>query len=627
MFTLLGYPLTTLTLLGAAALVATVVLYILRLHRRPVPVPFSPIWQRVLRDKQATHWFARLKRLLSLLLQVMLLALLIAALGDPRLAQSVTRGRNLVVLVDASASMKARDLPPSRMEAARVELKKLVSGLSGADRMLIAQMDANLTPLSTLTSEVSDLNDAADALQATDTAADLERGLRFAQDALRGLPHPEVIILSDGGLGDTEGIAARVPLGDVPVRYMPLGKSSSNVAITAFSVRRYPLDKSRHEVMLEVLNTTQAQVQVELTLWGDGQVVDVSTLRLEPQERLPRFYQDLAGASRVLEATIRAVSGATDDLPADDRAYALMPERQLVRVLVVSSGNTYLEAALLLDEYLQVQQVTPEEYPVPDAADVTIFDGVAPKVVLPQHGSLLYLNPPAEGAPVERGRQIQDFGFDLWERKSPLLRWMALDHVQVATGYALVPGVGDTAVAKSDLGTLLVEGTREGRRFVALGFDPRDSDFVLRVAWPLFVLNAINTFVEEDSGYISSFRTGEVWGLKTKTDAPSVTLVAPSQTRTVLPVQGGQAAFFGAQAGIYRIEEPGGIGTAFAANLSAPSESYIEPRKQLTLGSTVATDVSGFHTGVRNEIWLYLVLAAVGLSVVEWLTYHRRITV
>ena len=43
-----------------------------------------------------------------------------------------------------------------------------------------------------------------------------------------------------------------------------------NVGITAFSVRRYPLDKSRYEVMLEVTNTGDAPEELELTLYGDG---------------------------------------------------------------------------------------------------------------------------------------------------------------------------------------------------------------------------------------------------------------------------------------------------------------------------------------------------------------------
>jgi hypothetical protein len=30
---------------------------------------------------------------------------------------------------------------------------------------------------------------------------------------------------------------------------------------------------------------------------------------------------------------------------------------------------------------------------------------------------------------------------------------------------------------------------------------------------------------------------------------------------------------------------------------------------------------------VRRELWIYLLLAAVMLTAIEWATYHRRITV
>src|SRR5829696_1134400 len=102
---LTGVPLQQLIQIGAPAFALVVVFYILKLRRRPVAVPFSKIWQRILRDKEATSLFSQLKRLLSLLLQLALLALMLLALGDPRAAASLVEGRNVVVLVDASASM------------------------------------------------------------------------------------------------------------------------------------------------------------------------------------------------------------------------------------------------------------------------------------------------------------------------------------------------------------------------------------------------------------------------------------------------------------------------------------------------------------------------------------------
>jgi hypothetical protein len=627
--TLTGLSLTALFGLAGAVGSLVVVLYILKLRRRPVPVPFSHIWQRILREKEATTLFARLKRLWSLLLQLALLALLLLALGDPRPAANALTGRSVVVLVDASASMQATDVLPNRLEVARREVDKLIHGLGGPDRMLIAQMDAGLTPLSTMTGDVPALEAALGGLHPTDTRADLGRAFGFARDSLRGLGRPEIVLVSDGALGNVKEQLAGIDLEGTDVRFVPVGRAGKNVAITGFSVRRYPLDKARYEVMLEVTNTNAEPVEAELDLVGDGQVVETTRLALKSKERLPRFYQDVSGASRTLEARLRLADGRKDDLPADDRAYALMPERRRARVLVVTAGNTYLEAALLLDEYLEVNTVAPAEYPPAGSYDVTIFDRVATPVTRTA-GSTLYLDPPAEGGPVKRHRQIRDFGFDVWDKKSPLLRWMTMGDIQVAQGYTLAPEAGDRVVGASEQGPILVAGRREGRRFVALGFDPRESDLVLRVAWPLFVLNAINDFVEEDTGYLSSYRTGEVWHIPTPGGATAATLRDPGGREHRIPIKEGHAVYFGEQAGVYHLSVAGdstNTQASFAANLVDPEESRIEPAQKLDLGGRPAPPPSGFTAGMRRELWIYFLLAAIVVSAIEWLTYHRRWTV
>jgi hypothetical protein len=377
--------------------------------------------------------------------------------------------------------------------------------------------------------------------------------------------------------------------------------------------------------MLEVTNTNETPANVELSLLGDGNVVDVSRISLKANERLPRFYTDLGGARQKLEARIRLADGKPDDLAADDRAYALMPERRRARVLVVTAGNTYLDAALLLDEYLDVATVKPAAYAPGGSYDVTIFDGVAPEA--PHAGGALYLNPPESGAPVKQGRALTDFGFDTWDKKSPLLRWMAVDNIQVAKGHALVPDKNDRVVGASELGPILVSGQRDGHSFVATGFDPRDSDIVLRVAWPLFVLNVIHSFVEDDAGYLSAYRTGEVWRVPAPNAAAVAWIKDPLGVRREVPIKEGRAVFFGEHAGFYELSlDAGGPPTLFAANLESPEESRIEPSAKLDLGSPEAPK-EGFVVGVRHEIWGYLVLAVLALSVFEWFTYHRRITV
>lgn len=623
-----GLPLAQLLMIAGGAASVTVLLYILKLRRRAVPVPFARIWDAVFRDQKATELFSKLRRLLSLFFQLALLALLIFALGDPKPKQTLLEGRHLVVLVDGSASMKAIDVKPSRIEVAKAEVKKLVRGLGSADRALIVQMGALSSPLSTMSSDVTELDPAIDSLSASDTRADLERGLSFAVDSLRGLPKAEIVVVSDGVLGDVRAIAAHVDLGKASLKFMPIGKSGTNLAISEFSVRRYPLDKSRSEVMLEVANTNDRAAQVELTLLGDGAIIDVSRFALGPNERLPRYYQDLAGASRTLEAKIRFADGHADDLPADDHAYALMPERHRARVLVISKGNTYLEAALLLDEYLDVTTVLPGK-PLPsERFDVAILDGVVD--ALPDTvGAALYLNPP-EGGPLKLGARLSDFGFDTWDKKSPLLRFLALGDVQVSGGRALTPSAGDRVLGASDQGPILISGSRSGHPFVALGFDPRDSDWVLRVAWPLFVLNAINSFVEEDTSYVSSFRTGEVWRIAAPSSVDSATVIDPRGGQHVVPVKEGRAVYLGEEAGFYKLSVGAGsdaVTSEFAANLSDLSESRITPEAELSIGQKKAAPISIGSPASKHELWVYLLAAVLGLSLLEWFTYHRRITV
>jgi hypothetical protein len=129
---LAGLPLGTLLGIFAGAGALVVVFYILKLRRRAVPVPFSRIWDSVLRDKQATELFSKLRRMLSLLLQLALLALLVLALGDPKPKEDLREGRHLVLLIDGSASMKATDVKPSRLGQAKAEAEKIVRGLGAS---------------------------------------------------------------------------------------------------------------------------------------------------------------------------------------------------------------------------------------------------------------------------------------------------------------------------------------------------------------------------------------------------------------------------------------------------------------------------------------------------------------
>lgn len=627
-----GLPFSTLLPIGLAASLAIVALYFLRLRRRAVAVPFVKLWERVLRDEDSSRLFSRIKQALSLLLQLAILALLLLALADPRKESSHTEGRSFVVLVDASASMQATDVSKegasrTRLDDAKEEVRRMVLGLGGSDRMLIAQVDAHVTPLSSFTSDVTELSHAIERLAATDTRADFHGALRFAANVLADLPSPEVVIVSDGAVSlptDRD-----VSLGDARISFVPIGERGRNVAIVELTARRYPLDRDRYEVMLELYNAGSEAEDVELQLLGDGSVIDVTRLRLGPRERLPRFYPNLTGAREELVAVVKLVDGTPDDLPADDRAHALLPDVKRARVLCVTEGNTYLEAALLLASYLDVTYVTPEDYAAVEGRfDVTIFDGVTPEVK-EGFGNVLYLDPHGPHAPLGVAEKpLTNVGFDRIDKKSPLLRWTSIEDAFVAKARRLSPRPGDRVVGASELGPLLVTGAREGKRFVALGFHPKDSDLVLRVAWPVFMLNTLNELASEDADFLSSYRTGEVWHVPVPTNAERVTSIDPTGVEREVPIQDGRAVLFGSRAGFYTLTDASSdLRVRFAANLADPEESTIEPVPSLTIYGQEAQPRPAFEGGARRQPWVWLLLAALLLGSLEWFTFHRRVTV
>src|SRR5262245_42716019 len=165
---LFGFSLVQLLGVLGAASALTVALYLLKLRRRRVAVPFIALWETLLADRQSSRLFARLRHLFSLLLALLMVALLSLALGDPRPRAEAHSARNVVLLVDAGVTMQATDVAPSRFAAAVAEARKLVRAAGASTRLLVAQMDQSTTPLSPLTSERHLLEQALEQLLPSD---------------------------------------------------------------------------------------------------------------------------------------------------------------------------------------------------------------------------------------------------------------------------------------------------------------------------------------------------------------------------------------------------------------------------------------------------------------------------
>src|SRR5689334_5414821 len=113
--------LAPLALLLLPLLAVIAAFYLLRLRRPETTVSSLALWESLLRDREANAPWQRLRTNLLLLLQLLIVAALILALARPWSASGGPGGRNLVLILDTSASMAALDGPrgESRLDDAK----------------------------------------------------------------------------------------------------------------------------------------------------------------------------------------------------------------------------------------------------------------------------------------------------------------------------------------------------------------------------------------------------------------------------------------------------------------------------------------------------------------------------
>jgi len=620
-----GLAWTTLWPLAAASAIVVVAAYLLRDRRRTLTVAFVPLWANVVRDRESSRWWSRLRHFVSLLLQLLLVFLLLAALSDPRRRVDRQSLHHYAVLVDVSASMQATDLEPSRLSVAEQQLHRWIDQIGDRDRVLMVAIGRDATPMLPFTSDRTALHAAVTRLAARDVAANWHLGLRRALELLRDRSRPELILVTDGAF-DLGAAASGLDLTRIPIFAWRVGSGRKNVAITAFAARRVPLDRTSVEILLQVVNTDDVAHTVQARLSIDKTIIDTRQLQLGPGQQLAQYFEDPVSAGAELVATLHMADGSRDQLSADDRAFALLPERHRAKILVVTRGNAYLEAALLLDQSVDLTVISPGQALPEGKWDGAVLDAAPAPAGF--HGPKLWLAPPKGEGPIELGRTLRGVGFDSWKRDDPLIARLVLADVQVAVGHSLIPGPGDEVIAKSVQGPLLVRGTRNREPFIALGFEPRDSDMVLRPAWPLLMLNALGSFFTEDTRYISSWVTGRPASIPCPAGVGFAEVTLPDKSQIRAGVTDEHLAFVPETAGVYRVHFPEApeADTEIAVNLSDPVESRIQPATKLSLaGRTLLPPPLGSGSSGRPP-WSALVLAVMALVLFEWLAFHRRWT-
>ncbi|MEJ2358638.1 MAG: BatA and WFA domain-containing protein [Deinococcales bacterium] len=436
------------------ALPVVVLLHFVRARRRRHQVSALFLWERA---RMVAERRRRISPTWLLLAQLLFVALAAFALARPQIGGGVAPDRILVI--DASASMAARDSDGLRIDKARAEAERL---LSGAGRIAVVRAGLDARVVLPLTGDRAEVRRALQGLRVGDRSADLERAVGVAEAIERG--------------AQVELITDQPPVGGATVAYHNVAGDGINVGISAF-------DLGIQQAYVGVVSNSRRPVQVQVALSRDGQSVASGSV-LVPADGTGSITFPLAEVRGVYRAAITPPAGisagdpAGDALTLDDVAYA--GARQVSAVVEQSNEAVVKALAAVPGVTVRVNAAAAQV-----GADLRVLTRSSAEGLAP--GSYL-LFAPASSQP--EYRVIRAF-----DRGSTLMRFVDLQDVVVGLDPQRTrwqPGSGWQVLASTgELEPVLRYRDSGGVRVLQAAFNPAQTDLVLRAAFPALIANYI----------------------------------------------------------------------------------------------------------------------------------------
>ncbi len=602
-------------------------LYMLKVRRKPVTISSTMLWQRLLQDRQANLPWQRLQRNLLLILQLIILAAIVLALARP--AQSVpgVSADTVIVLLDASASMYADDVSPSRFEAARQIVQSLITDLPANAKMTIISAGPEAFTLTAAQSDHGELQAVLNRAIPGQGPADWQAAFTLAAGAAGSAGQASVatVIVSDGGLPDTG-----LPALPGEVLFLPVGQSGENLAITALAARQ---NQETVQLFARVKNYGTSAQEAILTLYADSQILQSRQIDLVGGQDQSLILSNLPLGAGRYEARLQPISSLAeafnDNLSLDNQAITVIDSFSMGRVLLVSPGNLFLEQVLASIEGVQAFRLTPAEdgsfkLP-PETYDLYVFDGWLPDPI--PEGNLFLVNPPTNALLPSTGVFTDTAPAEI--RQSALTEFIEWQDVHILRARQIqLPAWGQVLV-QAPGGPLVVIGEQQSRRLAAITFDLHDSDLPLQLAFPILVANLIDYLQPGDSFHLAdlpALQPGQQVSLPASTSSGTLLVTDPSGSSIeLLADKDSRFLLQPDQTGLYRLADPKQLETeAFlAVNLFSPQESDLTPATNIIVAQAPISANKGMESGQR-EFWPWLAAIALLVLWLEWWVYHRR---
>ncbi|MDD2585500.1 MAG: VWA domain-containing protein [Syntrophomonadaceae bacterium] len=589
-----------------------ILLYLLKPKYQEQTISSTFLWEQLIKDIEANRPWQRLKKNLLLFLQLLAAFLLLLAMSRPYIPVAGYNDSHVIAVLDCSSSMMATDVAPSRFVVAQKQIEQLINNMSYKDQMTLIAMGEEPQVLAAASRNKKELLRAVTSIKPGRESAALDPVLEIVSALAQNSTNCSVIIYSDGR---TQPAKYDVKL-SCPLEFKKIGQEKDNIGIRTLAAR----ESDNHMIVLaQMQNYGDKIAQVDVELFAEDKIMDIRPTSLEPDEVKNLIWEDVPDNTKYIKINLNH----KDCYNLDNEAYAVVPNQDRQRILLVSAGNIFLEKAWGILPNVELYKTSPDNYDK-DLSEYTayIFDGFIPGEL--PHGNILVVNPPAGNSLFPANGVMKNIKeINLAASDDELLKYVDTENWQILESQQIECPTWCNPLAKYQNNMLLGRGELNGKKIALLTFDLHKSNIPLQTSFPILVNNLSNWLLPESTSNITLDASERTF-----------TLDIPPQTGEVIVEKDGEvvgkythpfpAAFPVYDPGLYKITRIAGTEqevSYLAVNQINALESNIAPVR-LPL-KYYADNNSGNKKLYNYELWKYLIWLLLLVLIIEWEVYRH----
>ncbi|WP_299994117.1 BatA and WFA domain-containing protein [uncultured Clostridium sp.] len=576
-----------------------IMLYILKRKYKEEVISSSLLWKEVYKNTRANTPWEKFKKNIMLLLQIIIILSIILALMSPFINIGGKTYKNVIIVVDNTASMNTiYDDKISRLEKGKLLAKEYLNSTREGTKAYVISYDGNSNLL--LNGEFNKFNSESiiDNISKSYNTGDISDVLSFVKAIGDGIKEEyEALIFTD----------KQISISDINGKVVYLGNSGLNASIDNIS---HKVVDGKIKVIANVTNNGDKEYEGDFSLYNGDKLLEVNKINLGVSESKTLSFE----LDSLSDDYLKGELSRKDILMEDNTYYHVINENKVKKVLLVTDENVFLEKAFGIIENTEVYKTNdPNNITENDEYDLYVFDNKMPEVI-PNGGNILFINPSSNeffnvlnGGEMGQAKAIKGAVSSYLENTQFTLS----EYKIIETPYY------GTNILTIDDNSIGFKGEVNDRKIAALSFDLHSTDFALKKEFPILIYELGEELISTGMVYKNNFTAGEKIVVKSSDFESEINVTYPNGE--IKELKSGDELKGNLELGIYKINQNDNK-ESFSVNFPSLSESNTSI-EEIGENNNIVDGKSNLKSGF-NMTRVFILLAILVVAF-EWIFYKK----